>query len=280
MTVQHVGKRTLYHLFILGFGFVMIYPLIWMVTSSFKENSEIFTNAHTLIPKNPTFDNFVAGWQGIGNIHFSTFFITSLLIAVVGTVLSVVASTLVAYGFARIKFRFRNFWFAVMLSTMMLPVQVILIPQFILFHHLGMTESYLPLILPHTAGRVFFIFLIMQFIDAIPKELDEAAYIDGCSKYQVFTRITVPLIIPAVVASTVFSFIWIWEDFFAPLMYLDTPSRYTVPLALRMFNDATSASNWGSTLAMSTLSLIPVFILFAFFQKYLVEGIATTGLKG
>jgi len=273
-------KRALYHLVICGFGFVMVYPIIWMVVSSVKDNSEIFTNAASLIPKAFTMDNYVAGFKGFGNIPFMTFIKNSLVITVVGTVGCVVASTLVGYGFSRLEFRGKRFWFSIMMATMMLPMQVTIVPQYILFDALGMTGTNLPLILPQFGGRVFFIFLIVQFIDGIPKELDQAAYIDGCGKYSVFTRIILPLIVPAIVTSTVFSFMWIWEDFFTALIYLDQPAKYTVPLALRMFNDASSASNWGATLAMSTVSLVPVFILFACFQKYLVEGIATTGLKG
>lgn len=273
-------KRVLYHLVICGFGFIMVYPIIWMLMSSVKDNSEIFTNAASLIPRMFTLDNYIAGFKGFGNITFFTFIKNSLVITIVATIGCVIASTLVGYGFSRLEFRGKRFWFSVMMATMMLPMQVTIVPQYILFNALGMTGTNLPLILPQFGGRVFFIFLIVQFIDGIPKELDQAAYIDGCGKYSVFTRIILPLIVPAIVTSTVFSFMWIWEDFFTALIYLDQPAKYTVPLALRMFNDASSASNWGATLAMSTFSLLPVFILFACFQKYLVEGIATTGLKG
>ena len=197
-----------------------------------------------------------------------------------GTIFSVMSSAIVAYGFARIRFKGRNFWFACMLLTLMLPGQILLIPQYIIFQRLGWLNTYLPLLVPRLAGGAFFIFLIMQFIRGIPRELDEAAEIDGSSRAGIFLRIIFPLIQPAIITAAIFSFYWTWDDFFAPLIYLSDPRLYTISLALRAMSDPNSVTNWGAIFAMATLSLVPVFAIFIFFQRYLVQGISTTGLKG
>lgn len=261
-------------------GVVMIYPLLWLVASSFKDPSEIFTNADSLIPKTFTWDNYRTGWVGFGGITFATFFLNSFTIAVASTVGAVASSAVVAYGFARIPFVGRRFWFVCMLLTLMLPVQVQIIPQYIVFSNLDWINTFLPLVVPKFFGQAFFIFLMMQFIRGLPRELDEAAEIDGCSQIGIFLRITLPLITPALITSALFSFYWTWEDFFGPLLYLNDPKLFTVSLALRNFADPSTATNWGAIFAMSTLSLLPAFILFLFFQRYLVQGISTTGLKG
>lgn len=189
------------------------------------------------------------------------------------------SSALIAFGFARCRFKFKQFWFSCMMLTMMLPFQVIMVPQFILFQRIGWVGTYAPLIVPYFFGQAFFIFLIIQFIQGIPRDLDEAAKIDGCSIYGIFFRIILPLVVPALVTSAIFSFMWRWDDFLAALLYLNEPSKYTVSLALKMFADPSASSDYGAMFAMATLSLVPIFAIFLFFQKYLVEGISTSGLK-
>lgn len=270
----------LYHTFVLLFSFVMIYPLLWMVMSSFKDNNQIFMQAEKLIPESFNYQNYITGWKGFGGVGFDVFFKNSLFITVLATLGSTISSTLVAFGFARCNFKFKKLWFSGMLVTMMLPFQVIMVPQFVIFQNINWVGTFLPLIVPYYFGQAFFIFLIMQFIQGIPRELDEAAKIDGCSIYSLFFRIILPLIVPAIVTSALFSFIWRWEDFLAAMLYLNKPTMYPVTLALRLFSDPTTQSDWGALFAMATLSLIPVFLIFIFFQKYLVEGITTTGLKG
>lgn len=267
-------------IFIILGGLVMVYPLIWMVMSSFKDNNEIFSNAVSMIPARWKFENYSNGWRGFGGITFGTFFGNSFFITVVGTVGSVFSSAFAAYGFARLRYKGRNFWFICMLLTMMLPFQIIMIPQYIIFNKLGWVNTFLPLIVPNFFGGAFFIFLIIQFIYGIPRDLDEAAKIDGCSYYGIFFRIILPLIVPALVTSAIFSFMWKWDDFLGALLYLNKPSLYPVSLALKMFADPTSVQDWGALFAMATLSVLPIFVIFVFFQKYLVEGISTEGLKG
>jgi multiple sugar transport system permease protein len=258
----------------------MIYPLIWLIASSFKPREEIFRRASTLIPQNPTISNYIDGWAGFGGITFSTFFLNSFIVAGVGTLTVVFASALVAYGFARLRFAGKNFWFTCMLLTLMLPTQVQIIPQYIVFNKLNWINTFWPLLVPRFFGQAFFIFLMIQFIRGIPRELDEAAEIDGAGKFDIFWRVILPLLMPAIITSAIFSFYWTWEDFFGPLLYLSKPQLYTVSLALKNFADSSSATNWGAIFAMSVLSLLPVFILFIIFQRYIVEGISTSGLKG
>lgn len=273
-------RTVVFHTFVIALGFLMIYPLLWMIFSSFKENNQIFHQAADLFPETFRFDNYVNGWKGFGGIGFGQFFKNSLIISITATFGATVSSALVAYGFTRCHFPLRGFWFSGMMVTLMLPFQVIMVPQFVIFQNIGWVGTFLPLIAPYYFGQAFFIFLIMQYIQGIPTELDEAAKIDGCSLYGIFFRIILPLIVPAIVTSALFSFIWRWDDFLASMLYLNKPAMYPVTLALRLFSDPTTQSDWGALFAMATLSLIPVFLIFFIFQKYLVEGIATTGLKG
>ena len=269
-----------YHAAVCAFGFLMLYPLLWVVASSFKPADQIFTDVTSLVPTSFTLDNYVQGWAGFGNIPFSTFFLNSLLYAGGGTILTVSASALTAYGFARLRFKGQRFWFSLMIVTLMLPVQIQIIPEYLLFAKLGWLNTFWPLLLPRVGGQAFFIFMIMQFIRGIPRELDDAAAIDGCSELGIFFRIIVPLITPAMVTASIFSFYFTWNDFLHPLVYLNDPRLYTVSVALRTFADPSTVTNWGAIFAMSTLSLVPVFVVFIFFQRYLIEGIATSGLKG
>jgi multiple sugar transport system permease protein len=257
----------------------MLYPILWMISNSFKGQREIF-NSFSLIPKTFTLDNYIRGWKYNGTISFGVFFRNSLLYTLISTFGAVLASALVAYGFARIQFWGSKVLYGIMFLTLMLPYQVIMVPQFIIFQKIGWVNTFLPLIVPHFGGQAFFIFLMVQFIRGIPKELDQAAMIDGCNKFSIFTRIIFPLIAPALITSTIFSFYWRWDDFLGPLLYLNRPRNFTVSLALRMFADPATSTDWGAIFAMGTLSLVPVFLIFIVFQKYIVEGMTTTGIKG
>ncbi|MEA4824528.1 MAG: carbohydrate ABC transporter permease [Clostridiaceae bacterium] len=269
-----------FHTFVVLLGIVMLYPIAWMVASSLKPSNEVFKNAASLIPSEFVWQNYADGWKGFGNVSFATFFKNSFVVTIIAVVGQVASSTFVAYGFTRIRFPGRKIMFAVMIVTMLLPAQILLIPQYIMFVGFDWINTYLPLIVPYFCGSAFFIFLIMQFIQGIPKELDESANIDGCGKFRTFFQIIVPLALPAIATTTVFSFYWKWDDFMGPLLYLQSPAKYTVSIALKCFADPSSVTNWGAMFAMSTLSLIPCFVIFLCFQRYLVEGISTTGLKG
>ncbi len=270
----------MYHLPVLILGFLMIYPILWMVASSFKDPAEMWKDVSSLIPKQFTLNNYISGWKGFGGISFETYYLNSFLYAGGTTLFQVFSSAVVAFGFARIRFPGRNLWFTCMLLTLMLPAQVLIIPQYIMFKQLGWINTYLPLLVPRLCGSAFFIFMIMQFIRGLPRELDEAARIDGCNTIGIFFRIIVPLIQPAMFTAAIFTFYWTWEDFMAPLIYLSNPRQYTLSLALRGFADPGTGTDWGAIFAMASLSLVPVFAIFVFFQKYLVRGISTTGLTG
>src|SRR5512136_1129267 len=276
-----VVRHTLTHLFIIVLGLAMIYPVLWMIVSSFKPNTMIFSDPG-LIPKAVTIENYITGWKGYAGTSFGRFFANSLGMCAVAIAGNLISCTMAAYAFGRLKFVGRDFWFAVMLVTLMLPAQVTLVPRYILFNTFGWVGTYLPLLVPRfLAVDAFFVFLLVQFIRSLPKELDEAAIIDGCGKWGVFFRIILPLASPALVTTALFTFLWTWDDFFNHLLYLTTPDNFTVSRALRTFvGDAGAVSNWGGALAMATLSIIPAFILFFSLQKYFVQGISTTGIKG
>lgn len=279
--MQRKKNAFIYHFFVIVFGFFMIYPILWTFASSLKEEEAIYKDSASLIPSPFDWANYVEGWRGFGNIGFDLFFMNSFFVTsfvVIGTLFS---STLVAFGFARLKFRLRSFLFACLLVTIMLPMQVTLIPQYILFHKLGWVNTFLPLIVPAFIGGIpFFIFLMVQFIRGVPRELDQAAVIDGCNTFGIFWRIILPMTKPALATVSIFSFYWTWDDFMTPLIYLNNPNLFTVSLGLNMFSDPEALSAWGPLFAMSTLSLLPQFLVFLFFQRYLVEGLATSGLKG
>ena len=258
---------------------VTVYPLLWLVRSSLLEDSAIFASMG-LVPTEPTVQNYPAGWQA-NPPGFGTFLRNSMIVCACAVIGNVVSCTMAAYAFARLRFPLRAVFFAAMLMTVMLPSQVTLIPQYTIFTALGWVNTYLPLIVPKLlATDAFFVFLLVQFIRGLPIELDEAAEIDGCGYFGVFWRIIVPLTGPALATTAVFTFIWTYEDFMGPLIYLSDVGSYTVPLGLRMFVNSMGQSSYGQLFAMSVVTLLPVFIVFLVLQKRLVEGIATTGLKG
>lgn len=280
MTNKHKIQASVYHLFVCVLGLMMIYPVLWMVSGSLKNNAEILNGGMNLIPPQWRFSNFFTGYQGFGGITFQTFFSNSFFVASVSTLATVLSSSCVAYAFSRVRFKGRNIWFMSMICTMMLPSQIILVPQYIIYNKLGFVGTYLPLILPHFFGQAFFIYQMMQFGSGIPKDLDEAAIIDGCSKYSIFTRIFLPLLKPSIVTTVIIQFYWKWDDFMSPMIYLSKPRMYTASVAIKNFADSTSTTDYGAMFAMSTLSLIPVFLIFLFFNRYLVEGISGSGIKG
>lgn len=262
-------------------GFFMIYPLLWLLASSFKSNKTMFTDAYSLIPKEwDIVGNYASGFAGVGGVSFSTFFMNSVIVTLIGTIGCVGTSLFAAYAFSRIKFRFAGFWFACVMMTMMIPAQVMVVPQYIILKKLHLIDTRIALIVPWFFGGAFFIFLMVQFFRGIPKELDEAAKIDGCGRISILFKILVPVVKPAIVTSSIFAFYWIWQDFFQPLIFTSTTSKFTISLALNMYLDPNSYNNYGGLFAMSVISLLPIIIFFIIFQRYLVDGIAMDGIKG
>ncbi|WP_245578046.1 carbohydrate ABC transporter permease [Alicyclobacillus herbarius] len=260
--------------------FIMLYPILWMFFSSFKPDNMIFSTTR-LLPTHWTLQHYINGFTGASGMNFGPMFVHSFEISAVVVVGSLFSSSLTGFAFARLKFRARGFLFGFMLSTMMLPAQVVMIPQYIIFHKLGWVNTFIPLMLPSFLGTVpFFIYLMVQFIRGIPKDLDEAAVIDGCSTFKLFYSVILPLARPALITISIFAFYWTWNDFFGQLIYLSNPNLFTVSLGLSMFLSNMGMTQWGDLFAMSILSVIPLLIIFMIFQRYLVEGIATHGLKG
>lgn len=258
---------------------LLVYPLVWMVFASLRPENLIFSDP-TGLPIPPIGDNYVKGWSGTGQ-PFSVYIINSIFLCAACIVGNVLACSMVGYVFARLEFPFRRTLFALMLATIMLPHQVTLIPQYTLFRELGWVDTYLPMIVPKfLAVDAFFVFLVVQFVRGIPRELDEAALIDGCGPIATFWRIVLPLLTPALITTAIFTFLWTYDDFFSQLIYISSPQKFTVPLGLRVFLDTTGESSYGAMLAMSVVALAPVVVFFLFFQRRIVDGVATSGLKG
>nr|WP_323962098.1 carbohydrate ABC transporter permease [Arthrobacter sp. JZ12] len=259
---------------------VVLYPLVWMISASFKPSAEFGSN-QGFLPENPTFDNFIKVMEGVAGIPTWKFFWNSTILGIGAVIGTVISSSMAAYAFARLDFKGRPMLFAMMIGTLLLPFHVLIIPQYMIFRNLGMVDTFFPLLVgKFLATEAFFVFLMVQFIRNLPKELDEAARIDGCGHWRIFWSITIPLIKPALITSSIFAFIWSWNDFLGPLLYLNSPDNYPLPLALRVFNDQTSGSDYGATVAISVLALLPVMLFFIIFQRFLVDGVATQGLKG
>ena len=258
---------------------VMIYPLIWMVGAAFKSNEEIFGTLG-ILPKNPVYGAFKAGWKGTGQYGFSTFLINSFKLVIPTVIFTVISSVLVAYGFSRFNFPLKKFLFMLMLSTLMLPSIVLIIPRYIFFKNFGWLDSYLPFTIPALlACNSFFTYMMCQFFRGLPLELDESAKIDGCNSFIILVRILLPLCEAAIFSVMGFQFVWTWNNFLEVLIYVNSISKYPVALGLRLTMDIGSEFDWNQIMAMSIVAIAPPVLLFIVAQKYFVEGIATTGMK-
>lgn len=271
-------RVVLKHALLIAFGLIMIYPLLWMLASSLKPSALIFRDP-SLLPSEIDMSNYTVGWNALSH-PFSHYLLNSAVLVLGALLGNLVSCSMAAYAFARLNFKGRKIWFAIMLMSIMLPIHVVIVPQYILFSQLGWVNTFLPLIVPKLlATDAFFVFLMVQFFRGLPRELDEAARIDGAGHVRIFTQVMLPLSVPALATTAIFTFIWTWNDFFHQLIFLTKPDMYTVPIALRSFIDSSSESSWGPMFAMSIVSLIPLFLIFLLGQKYLVKGIATTGIK-
>ncbi|MBE4718877.1 carbohydrate ABC transporter permease [Pseudarthrobacter sp. AB1] len=271
-------KALVKHAILILAGGLMIYPLLWMVVSSLRANELIFREPGLWL-NSLEMSNYTDGWSALTH-PFGHYMLNSAIV-VIGSILgNLVSCSMAAYAFARLQFTAKKLFFGIMLLTIMLPFHVVIVPQYILFSQIGWVNTFWPLIVPKLlATDAFFVFLMVQFIRGIPKDLDEAARIDGAGHPRIFLRVILPLMVPALATTTIFTFIWTWNDFFGALIYLTDPDMFTVPVALRAFVDSQSATSWGSLFAMSIVSLLPVFLVFLFGQRFLIKGIATTGIK-
>jgi multiple sugar transport system permease protein len=260
---------------------VVLYPVVWVIGASFKPSKDIIASLD-LFPADPIFSNFSKLADGIADVPIGTFFGNSLFYAIGSVVGIVVSCSLTAYAFAKIRFAGRNLMFTLMIGTLLLPYHVLLIPQYVMFQKLELTNTYVPLLIgKYLATEAFFVFLMVQFMRNLPRELDEAARLDGCGHLRIYWSIVMPLCRPALITSAIFTFINAWNDFMGPLIYLNEPDKYTVSLGLMLFRDSDGvAANYGGMIAMSLVALLPVLLFFLAFQRYLIDGMATSGLKG
>ena len=261
-------------------GIVMLYPLIWLVGASFKSNAEIFTEVG-FWPSRFDFTAYAKGWKTSTEYTFATYFLNSFAIVVPRIIVTVISCVLVAYAFARFEFWGKKFLFSIMVGTMMLPLIILRLPQYLMFKELGWLDSYLPLILPSAfATDTFFVFMLVQFLRSIPRDMEEAAQIDGCNALQLLWHIIVPLLKPAIISVVVFQFIWTMNDFMGPLIYLSSVEKYPVSLALKMSIGATEEVEWASMIAISVVALVPSLLVFALAQRHFIEGATSSGIKG
>jgi multiple sugar transport system permease protein len=280
--LQTIGSIVKYGL-LFFLAFTWLFPLYWMFTTALKDDSQIRTVPPVLVPHPVYWSNFVSGWAryDFNLAAFNSVFRFALPVVV----FTLVSSLIVAYGFAKIRWRGREFFFGLCLATLMLPWQVTMVPLFIIFKNLGWLNSYLPLTVPAIFGHPYFIFLLRQFFLTIPEELSEAARIEGASEWGILWRIILPLTKPALAVVVLFRFLWTWNDFLGPLIYLKDEAQY--PLALMIYRLQQTATSMGNTemayphlMAVSTIVALPVIIAFIFAQRTFIEGISMTGLKG
>ena len=264
-------------LLVLG-GLFSAFPILWMICSSLKSNSAIFSWPPKFIDSSASLASYIAVLTDSTKVRF---FINSYIVAGCVVLLTLFVGILAAYAFSRFDFPGNQFLFMVLIATLMLPNAVIIIPRYALFNKLGWLDSYMTFFAPAAAGCYpFFVFMLVQFLRGLPRDLDESAYIDGCGPFQCFIQILLPLLKPALFSAGLFQFLWTWNDFFNTNIYINTVSKFPLSLALRVSIDVTSNIQWNQVMSMALVSILPLILLFFAAQKYFVEGIATTGMKG
>lgn len=275
-TSKILSKTAIYIILFLAAA-ICIFPFLWMVSTSFKDMNEVYRLPPTLIPESPILSNYPDGWA---YADFTRYTQNTVFVALFSTVGTVASAAIVGYGFSRFKSRLSGLFFAILMGTMMLPSQVTLVPQYLLYNKLGWLDSYFPLIIPAwLGGGAFNIFLFIQFFKTLPSELDEAATIDGANSFQTFLYIMLPAVKSVILAVGVMALVYNWNDFFSPLIYLNSMDKYTLAIGLQFFQSAYGNVKIGMMMAVSTITLIPVILIFFICQKYFVEGIKMSGLK-
>jgi len=278
--MKNTINNSLKYIFLTLFGLGMIYPIIWMIFASFKTDAEIFSSIG-LLTKNPVFDSYTKGWKSIGQNNYGLFYLNTIKLVFPTVLLTIGSSTLTAYGFSRFIFPGKRLLFSVMLATLMLPQTILIIPRYIIFSKIHWLDTFLPFYVPAAlATNAFFIFMLVQFLRGLPKELDESALIDGCGSMTILIRILTPVMKPALFSAGLFQFIWTWNNFFDVLVMINSVKKFPLALALRISIDIGGMGRWNQVIAMAVLAMLPCIIIFFASQKYFVEGIATSGIKG
>ena len=283
LRVQHVMSTTIRYVILIGVGVFMVYPLLWMISATFKDNNEIFSTL-SLIPTRPTMEGYKAAMNNYGgDINIWQAMLNTYKYVIPKVVFTVVSSTITAYGFGRFRFRGRNFLFAVLMATLFLPQVVLNIPQFLMYRKFGWVDSpyYLALIVPTLRTfDTYFVYKLIQFMRNIPRELDEAAKIDGCNIMQTLVLVLVPMLWPAMVSAGLFQFMWSSNDFMGPLLYVNSPARYPATLFVRMSMDADTGFAWKRVMAVSLISIIPSLVVFFLAQRQFMDGVTAGAVKG
>jgi len=272
---NNVGLIFVY-IILIALSIFCIFPFFWLIRSSFMSSMEIFAMPMQWLPSKLRVENYT---KALTALPFATYFKNTVVIVIMNMIGCIFSSSFIAFGFSRIQFKGRNIWFALLLTTMMIPSSTVLIPQFIGWKFAGAYNTYYPLILPAFFGNAFFVFLLRQFNYTIPKAYDEAVFLDGGNYFTIFRKIILPLSKPSLTAVGVFTFMYNWNDFFGPLIYLNTSEKYTLALGLQTFIGQYN-SEWHLLMAASTVIIVPMIVMFFFAQRYFIEGITFSGLKG
>ena len=275
MKNSNIGRNISVGLLVLV-AIIMLLPVFYMLSTSLKSNTEIRNVPPTIIPKEFHFENFKIIFS---KLAFGKYYLNSIFVAVCVLIGTLFSSSFVSFGFARYKVKEKNFLFMILLSTLMLPYPALIIPQYLLFRNIGWIDTFLPLIVPSFFGSAYMIFLLKQFFSSLPEDLYDAAKIDGCSEFRTWWNIALPLCKPAMATVSIFTFLWTWNDFITPIIYLNSDSKFTLPIGMSGMISAFRLIPWNLIMVGSIYALLPVFLLFFFVQKYFVEGIVLTGLK-
>lgn len=269
------------YLVLIAGALIMLYPILWLLGASFKDNNEIFESIW-FVPKKIDFTPYIEGWKTSSQYTFATYFLNSFLIVIPKVILTLVSCTLAAYGFARFNFPAKKILFPIMIGTLFLPGIVTRIPLYVFWKNLGLLDTYIPLIANSAfACDTFFVYMLVQFFRSVPKELDEAAKMDGCSSFMTLVRVLIPILKPSLITAALFQFIWTFTDFQGPLIYISSVEKYPVSTALRMAMDTSSAGfQWNRTIAVSIIGLVPSILVYFSAQKYFVGGSTSGGVKG
>ena len=280
---KHNLNRFLRYFVLILVGLIMIYPLLWMIGATFKSNADIFSGIG-LFTSNPTLEGYQAAMTNYGgDINILRAMINTFSYVIPKVVFTVISVTLTAYGFGRFEFKGRAFLFSVLMATLFLPQVVLNVPQYLLFSKLNWVGSswYLPIIVPTLCAiDTTFVFQMTQFLRVVPRDLDEAAKIDGCTALQTLVKVIVPMLMPSITSVALFQFMWSSNDFMGPLLYVNSPAKYPMALFVKMSMDADAGTSWNRILAMSLISMIPSLIVFFLAQDQFVEGISAGGVKG
>lgn len=278
------ARHVLTHLVLLSLSVLFLLPLVWMVVTAVKPLDETMASPPVWIPSKVLWSNFAEAFaynsKDLGYIPFLAYGRNTLFVTILAVVGSVISNSLVAYSFARIPWRGRELLFGITLATMMVPGPVLMVPMYALFKEFGWIGTFRPLWVPSFFGSAFNIFLLRQFLRTIPMDLSEAARIDGASEWRTFVDVILPLTRPALTVIVVFTFMWAWNDFMGPLLYLTDQRTFTLSMGLQFFQSQHTGTPWNLLMAASLIVIAPVIIVFFFAQRVFVEGIATTGLKG